>query len=72
MSTAKNSTKAEQKPMTPEDKIALLKSVHNALSNVEAKGKQNHFIIFACMNDIERLVTAIEGERKDGDVHDRT
>ena len=50
---------------------ALLTSVLQALDNLEVRGKRNHTIIIACMNDIERVIKDLEGKEmtEDGDIH---
>jgi len=44
------------------EKVELLKSMHSALNNIVVQGKQNHIIVVALMNDIEKLIAAIEKE----------
>ncbi len=47
------------------EEIILLKSIHAALNQLETKGKQNCSIVVACMNDIEKVVTALEKPKTD-------
>lgn len=47
-----------------------LRGIYGALNEVEVKGKQNHAIIVACMNDIEKIIKSLDGkEDADGNVH---
>lgn len=52
-----------------EDNIKTLESIFRALDNLEVKGRQNHAIVIACMNDIERIVKSLK-EGEDGNLHD--
>lgn len=50
------------------ESISLLDSVLRALDNLEVRGKRNHTIILACMNDIERVIAELK-EAENGDIH---
>lgn len=43
-----------------EEEIRILQSVINALNQLEVKGKQNHLIVIACINDLEKIVKGKE------------
>lgn len=42
-----------------------LRNIHGALNELEVKGKQNHAIVVACMNDIEKIIETLN--RKEAD-----
>lgn len=47
-----------------------LRGIYGALNEVEVKGKQNHAIIVACMNDIEKVIKSLdEKEAADGNAN---
>lgn len=43
-----------------EKEIRILQSIINALNQLEVKGKQNHLIVIACINDLEKIVKGKE------------
>ena len=43
-----------------EEEIRILQSIINALNQLEVKGKQNHLIVIACINDLEKIVRGKE------------
>lgn len=45
--------------------VLTLKSVLGVMNELEVKGKQNHAIVVACMNDIEKIIEALN--RKEAD-----
>lgn len=52
------------------DAIQIMRGIYGALNELEVKGKQNHAIIVACMNDIEKIIKSLDGkEDADGNVH---
>lgn len=52
------------------DTAQVLRNVYGALNEIEVKGKQNHAIVVACMNDIEKIIKSLDGkEDADGNVH---
>lgn len=40
--------------------IETLKNMIAALEQLEVKGKQNHIIIIACLNDLEKMLKEVE------------
>lgn len=49
------------------DAIQIMRGIYGALNEVEVKGRQNHAIIVACMNDIEKIIKSLDGkEANDG------
>jgi len=49
------------------DTAQVLRNVYGALNELEVKGKQNHAIIVACMNDIEKIIKSLDRkEANDG------
>lgn len=52
------------------DTAQVLRNVYGALNEIEVKGKQNHAIVVACMNDIEKIIEKLSGkEADDGNIH---
>lgn len=52
------------------DAAQILRNVYGALNELEVKGKQNHAIVVACMNDIEKVIKSLdEKEAADGNEH---
>jgi hypothetical protein len=50
--------------------ISVLNSIYRALNELEVKGKQNHAIVVACMNDIEKIIKSLDGkEANDGNTN---
>lgn len=47
------------------DTAQVLRNVYGALNELEVKGKQNHAIVVACMNDIEKIIETLN--RKEAD-----
>lgn len=43
-----------------QEEIRILQSITNALNQLEVKGKQNHLIVIACINDLEKIVKGKE------------
>lgn len=37
-----------------------IKNIISALEQLEVKGKQNHIIIIACLNDLEKMLKEVE------------
>ena len=53
-----------------EKETSLLESVLNALNGIETKGKRNHMLVIACMNDVEAVIKSLrERGEHDGNVH---
>lgn len=56
-----------------EKEISLLESVLNALNGIETKGKRNHMLVIACMNDVESVIKDLRKVSEcNGDVHDKS
>jgi len=52
------------------DTAQVLRNVYGALNELEVKGKQNHAIIVACMNDIEKIIKSLDRkEANDGNAN---
>ena len=47
------------------DAIQIMRGIYGALNELEVKGKQNHAIIVACMNDIEKIIKSLDGKEAD-------
>ena len=49
------------------DTAQVLRNVYGALNELEVKGKQNHAIIVACMNDIEKIIKSLDRKEANDD-----
>lgn len=47
------------------DAIQIMRGIYGALNELEVKGKQNHAIVVACMNDIEKIIETLNRKEDD-------
>ncbi len=47
------------------EEISFLKGVYAALNQIEVKGRENCATVVACMNSIEKVISALENPKTD-------
>lgn len=50
--------------MTPKEIASSLIRIHNTLDSIEIKGRENMNRLLGCMQEVETLITAVNGLEK--------